>query len=108
MDICLGISMENSINTLIGGVGMLLSSCALKSLNNIERIQLRMMCASFNGNPCTTIISCYSPTNVNDKTGIITFYNELSSLVPHILKHNILIITGDMNTQIGKNRRNKF
>ena len=30
------------------------------------------------------------------------FYNELSSLVRHILKHIVLIIGGDMNIQIGK------
>ena len=56
-----------------------------------------MMCDLFNGNPCTTIISCYSPTNASDEMEIITFYNELSSLVQHILKHNVLIIGGDMN-----------
>ena len=58
-----------------------------------------MMCASFNGNICTTV------TNVSDKTDITAFYNELSSLVWHIHKH-ILIIGGDVNIQIGKDRHN--
>ena len=39
---------------------------------------------------------------------IITFNNELSSLVWHIPKH-ILIIGGDINAQIGKiDKNNKF
>ena len=35
---------ENSINDVIGGIGMLLSARALKSLNSIERIQHREWC----------------------------------------------------------------
>ena len=87
---------------------MLISPQALKSLNSIEKIQPRMMVAMFNGNPSTTIISCYTPTNVSDKTNLITFYNELSSLVHSIPKHNVLIINRDINAQIGKNINNKF
>ena len=82
---------------------MLIGPSAIKSLNSIKKIQLRMMVAMFNGNPNTTIISCYSPTNVSEETDLITFYNELSSLVCSIPKHNILIIGGDMNVQISKN-----
>ena len=33
---------------------------------------------------------------------VVTFYNELSSLVRCIPKHNVLIIGGDINAQIGK------
>ena len=67
-----------------------------------------MMVAIFNGNPRATIISCYSPTNVSEETDLITFYDELSSLVRSIPKHNILVIGGDMNAQIGKNINHKF
>ena len=87
---------------------MLIGPRALKSLNTIERIQPRMMVATFNGNPRATIISCYSPTNVSEETELVTFYDELSSLVRSILKHNVLVIGGDMNTQIGKNGNNKY
>ena len=66
-----------------------------------------MMVATFNGNPSATIISCYSPINVSEETDLITFYNELSSFVSSISKHNALVIDGHMNTQIGKNV-NKF
>ena len=86
---------------------MLLRPCALKSFNSTEKIQPRMMIATFNGNSSTTIISCHSPTNASDEKDLITFYNELSSLVRSIPKH-ILIISGDMNVQIGKDENNKF
>ena len=53
-----------------------------------------MMAATFNGNPKATIISCYSPTNVSEETELVTFYEELSSLVRSIPKHNLLVIGG--------------
>ena len=42
-------------NAVMGGVGMLIGPRALKSLNSIEKIQLRMMVATFNGSSGTTI-----------------------------------------------------
>ena len=99
---------KNSVNASVGGVGMLIGPRALKTLNSIERIQPRMMAATFNGNPKATIISCYSPTNVSEETELVTFYEELSSLVRSIPKHNLLVVGGDMNAQFGKNRNNKY
>ena len=99
---------KNSVNASVGGVGMLIGPRELKTLNSIERIQPRMMAATFNGNPKATIISCYSPTNVSEENEIVTFYEELSSLVRSIPKHNLLVIGGHMNAQIGKNRNNKY
>ena len=99
---------KNSVNASVGGVGMLIGPRALKTLDSIERIQPRMMAPTFNGNPKATIISCYSPTNVSEETELVTFYEELSSLVRSITKHNLLVIGGDMNAQIRKNRNNKY
>ena len=99
---------KNSVNARVGGVGMLIGPRALKTLNSIERIQPRMMAATFNGNPKATIISCYSPTNVSEETELVTFYEELSYLVRSIPKHNLLVIGGDMNAQLEKNRNNKY
>ena len=98
---------KNSINATIGGVGMLIGPRALKSLNSIKKIHPRMMVATFNGNPRATIISCYSSTNISEETELITFYDELSSLVRSIPKHNVLLIGGDMNTHIRKNGNHK-
>ena len=99
---------KNSVNAAVGGVGLLIGPRALKTLNSIEKIQPRMMVATFNGNPRVTIVSCYSPTNVSEENEIVTFYDELSSLVRSIPKHNMLVIGGDMNAQIGKNENNKY
>ena len=99
---------KNSVNATVGGVGILIGPRALKSLISIERIQPRMMVATFNGNPRATIISCYSPTNVSEETELIAFYDELSSLVRNIPKHNVLVIGGDMNAQIEKNGNHKY
>ena len=66
------------------------------------------MVATFNGNPRASIIFCYSPTNVSEETGLIAFYDKLSSLVRSIPKHNVLIIGRDMNAKIGKNRNHKY
>ena len=94
---------KNSVNATVGGVGMLIGPRALKTLKSIERIQHRMIVGTFNGKPRATIISYYSPTNVSEETEVVAFYDELSSLVPSIPKHNVLVIGGDMNAQIGKN-----
>ena len=66
-----------------------------------------MMVTTLNGNPSTTII-CHSPINVSEETDLIVFWDELSSLVRSITKHNVLVIGGDMNAQIGKNLNHKF
>ena len=93
---------KNSVNATVGGVGLLIGPRALKTLNSVEKIQPRMMAATFNGNPRATILSCYSPTNVSEETELVTFYDELSSLVRSIPKHNMFVIGGDMNAQIGE------
>ena len=59
---------KNSVNATVGGVGLLIGPRTLKTLNSIEKIQPRMMAATFNGNPRATIISCDSPTNVSEET----------------------------------------
>ena len=71
-------------------------------------MQPRMMAATFNRNPRAKIISCYSPTNVSEETELVTFYDELSSLVRSIPKHNMLVIGVDMNAQIGGKRKQQI
>ena len=64
---------KNFTNATIGDVEMLLSPRALRSLNSIERIQPRMMSATYDGNPCAANISCYSLTNARDEMDITIF-----------------------------------
>ena len=74
---------------------MLLSPGSYEALNSIESISPRLLVATFNGNPKTTITSCYSPTNIHEETDVEKFYLELSSLTRQIPKHNVFILTGD-------------
>ena len=99
---------KNSVNATVGSVGIIIGPRALKSLNSIERIQLRMMVVTFNGNPRITIPSCYSPTNVSEETEHVAFYDELSSLVRSITKHNVLVIGGGIYAKIEENGNNKY
>ena len=86
---------------------MLFRQLDLKLLYSIEKIQPKMMMVgTFNGNP-TTIIICYNPSNACDEKELYTF-NEISSILRSIPKHNVLIIGRDMNNQIGENENNKF
>ena len=50
-------ALKNTGNTTIGGVGMLLSPHATKSLNSIERITSQILLAIFHGNPEPTVLS---------------------------------------------------
>ena len=99
---------KNSVNSSIGGIGLLVNSRAYSSLSNIETISPRIMAATFHGNPNTTIISCYSPTNVSEELEVEQFYMELASLTIQIPKHNMLVIGGDFNAQLGKLNNSKF
>ena len=67
-----------------------------------------MTVETFNSNHSTTIISCYSLTNASDETNRFTFYNELSSLVSTIHMHEVLIIDGGMNAELGKDKKDNF
>ena len=62
---------------------------AYNALTSAEMITSRIMIATFNGNPQTTIISCYSPTNISDETEVKKFYQELISVTKQVSKHNL-------------------
>ena len=73
-------SWKNSVNGMIGGVGMRIGAWALKSLNMIKKIQRRLILATFNDNPKATIKSCYSPTNVSEEIDLIASYKSYPPL----------------------------
>ena len=94
---------RNSINASNGGIGMLVNQCTYNTISSVEMITPRIMVTSFQGNPQTTVISCYSPTMVSNETDAQRFYSDLSSLIRQVPKHNILIIGGDFNAHLGQN-----
>ena len=64
--------------------------------------------ATFNGNPRSVIISFNIPNNVREETEVIAFYDDLSSLVRSIPKHNVLVIGAHMNAQNREKRKPKI
>ena len=93
---------KNKANAAIGGIGILLNTRAYSSISSIEIITNRIMITTFHGNPQTTLICCYSPTNVSDEDEVDNFYEALESITKQIPKHNMLIIGGDFNSHLGK------
>ena len=99
---------EHRGNSTIGGVGMLLSPHAAKSLKSIEKITSRILVATFHDNPEPTLISCFSPTNIADEQEVIDLYDDLLSVTRSVPKYNVLIIDIDLNAQIGQSMHHKF
>ena len=101
-------SWTNKSNSSIGGIDLLLSPSATKSLINVDTISPRIITANFNGNHITTVISCYSPINVSDEDHVTEFYNNMSSFTRYVPTHNVLIIAGDFNAYLGIDHNNKL
>ena len=85
----------------IGGVGILLSAKAKKAFLNIEKVNNRIIVAHFDGNPKTTVIVTYSPTNAEDETVIDNYYDTLKDAIDKIPMHNVLLVIGDLNARVG-------
>ena len=92
---------RNSAGAAVGGIGLLLSTTARKSLISIQAISPRLMEATFNGNPKTTVMVTYSPTNVAEEDEVKEYYSSLTHHTRSIPAHNVLIVLGDFNAQIG-------
>ena len=59
--------------------------------------------ATFEGNPATTVIVAYSPTNVQgNEEEVENFYLNLREATKTTPKHNMLVILGDFNAHLGK------
>ena len=80
---------KNTVNASNGGIGMLLREDIYNTLSSIENISPRIMTETVQGNPQSTIITCYSPTNVSDETETERIHADLSSLTRQIPKHNV-------------------
>ena len=88
---------RNANSPSSGGVGLLVSKTTESALAEIKSYNERIIIAHLNGNPMTTIIVHYSPTE-----GIETaedHYNNLTNAIKSIPKHNVV---GDCNAHIGK------
>ena len=72
---------KNTVNSTVGGVGILMSPFAYKSLEYLEKVSSRILLAKFSGNPAPTVITCYSPTNCSPDNKAVNFYSLLSDVI---------------------------
>ncbi|XP_072016329.1 uncharacterized protein [Amphiura filiformis] len=92
---------RNSMGAAVGGVGVLLSNFARKVLVSVCYISPRILKVTLNGNPQTTIIVTYSPTNAADEDDVTDFYNQLTKATREVPAHNFLIVIGYFNARVG-------
>ena len=59
------------------------------------------MIADFGGNPKSTLIACYSPTNVCAEADVTQFYYELKDSTDAVPADNFFLVAGDFNAQMG-------
>ena len=70
------------------------------ALAEIKSYNERIIIAHFNGNPMTTVIVHYSPTEGSETAE--DHYNNLTNAIKSVPKHNVLLVVGDCNAHIGK------
>jgi len=87
-----------------GGVGLLLSKTASRSLVDWNPISSRLISASFIGQGHSiTIIQAYAPTTSHSEEEVDEFYKMLQHTVDNAPRKDIKIVMGDFNAQVGVN-----
>ena len=84
-----------------GGVGVVMSQRAKKSLRKVPAYSKRIMIIEFAGNLVTTIIVVCSLTNVALEEEIEQLNNSLRAAIDLIPTHNLLVVLGDFNGHLG-------
>ena len=95
---------RNDIDKAVGGVGLVVeNTTALNSLTSVYKHNRRIVVANFAGNPATTVIATYSPTEGASILDKENYYDELSAAISQIPAHNVLLIVGDLNAHVSPN-----
>ena len=95
---------RNSAQASQGGVGLLLGPKARKALLKVRSISSRVLIAEFDGNPKTSVIVVYSPTNCAEEDKVKEFYDILRNTISDVLVHNFLVVMGDFNARLGSEK----
>ena len=53
-----------------------------------------------------TLIQCYAPTNDTDESIKDTFNEQLQAEVRLVPRHDLLVVMGDLNANVGNNNTN--
>ena len=91
---------RNRAGAAVGGIGFAINKNTASALADTKRINERILVANFSGNPATTIIIHYSPTE--GSADAEEHYNQLADVIKTIPKHNVLFVIGDFNAHLGK------
>ena len=92
---------RNSNGAASGGIGIVISKMIEKSLCDVVSFNERILIAHFDGNPKTTVIVQYSPTEGSSDSE--DHYKNLANAINTIPKHNVLFVIGDFNAHLGEN-----
>ena len=85
-----------------GGVGLLLTEMASRSLVDWNPISSRVISARFNGQGHNiTIIQVYAPTTSYSDEDVDEFYKTLQRTIDNVPRRDIKVVMGDFNAQVG-------
>ena len=90
---------RSSNGTSMGGVGFVISKSVQNYLTEIRPVTERILVAEFSGNPKTTIIGNYAPTEGSE--GSQEHYETLANTINAVPKHNLTLVLGDFNAHMG-------
>lgn len=95
---------RNEAGAACGGVGVLLGREATKAIKTVKSFSSRIMVVLLEGNPATTLIITYSPTNTAPCEVMDEYFTELRQALGGTTAHTFTILLGDMNARIGRDR----
>ena len=84
-----------------GGVGVFINKRLERFLLVSEKISDRIVAVHLEGSPITTFIAVYAPTESAEEADKLAFYHDLTEAVASVPPHNMLILAGDLNAQVG-------
>lgn len=88
------------------GVGVYMSKKARTSLVDFAGVSERILRIRVDTQWCkTSIVVVYAPTEVADVDEKDDFYSQLSEVLDRIPTHDVLIVMGDFNAQVGREVR---
>ena len=89
------------------GVGILMSKTAARALIDWTPVNERIIQARYHSKHIKlTIIHIYAPTEDADEQVKDEFYARLQDVLDSRNKHDMLIVTGDMNAKVGQENKN--
>jgi hypothetical protein len=91
---------RNRAGAAVGGIRFAINKNTASALADTKRINERILVANFSGNPATTIIVHYSPTE--GSADAEDHYNQLADAIRTIPKHNVRFVIGDFNAHLEK------